>query len=78
MGDHLGLRTMGLSMGLMFAGHSFGGALGSLFGGVAYDYIASYDWVWLAGLALAFIASILAWSVPEASRARPHVRKAGN
>jgi len=78
VGDHLGLRTMGLSMGLMFAGHSFGGALGSLFGGVAYDYIASYDWVWLAGLALAFIASILAWSVPEARRARPHVGNAGN
>ena len=44
----------------------------------AYDYIASYDWVWLAGLALAFIASILAWSVPEASRARSHVGNAGN
>jgi len=69
--SHLGLRTMGLTMGLMFAGHSIGGALGSFLGGVAYDYMASYDWVWLAGLALAFVAAILAWSVPERRDAAP-------
>lgn len=63
--SHLGLRTMGLSMGIMFAGHSLGGALGAFLGGVAFDLLAQYQWVWIAALALAFVASILAWSVPE-------------
>ena len=59
---------MGLTMGLLFAGHSIGGALGSFLGGVVYDYMASYDWVWITGLAFAFVAAFLAWSVPESTR----------
>ena len=66
--DHLGLHSMGLTMGLLFAGHSIGGALGSFLGGVVYDYMASYDWVWITGLAFAFVAAFLAWSVPESTR----------
>jgi MFS family permease len=71
--DHLGLSTMGLTMGLMFAGHSIGGALGSFFGGAAYDFAASYDGVWLAGLGLAFVAAVLAWFVPESRKSESHL-----
>jgi len=68
--DHLGLSSMGLTMGLLFAGHSIGGALGSFLGGSVYDYSASYDFVWITGLALALIAAFLAWAVPESSEFR--------
>ena len=63
--SHLGIKTMGLTMGIMFAGHSVGGALGAMTAGALYDLFARYDWVWIIALALAFLAAILAWSVPE-------------
>jgi MFS family permease len=69
--SHLGVRTMGFSMGLLFAGHSVGGALGALTGGSLYDLYARYDWVWLIALMLAVVASILAWSIPERREAAP-------
>lgn len=63
--SHLGVRTMGLSMGMLFAGHSLGGALGALTAGSLYDLYARYDWVWIIALMLAVVAAILAWSIPE-------------
>ena len=63
--SHLGLNTMGLTMGIMFAGHSIGGALGAWLAGYFFDLFALYDWVWIMGLALALLAAVLAWSVPE-------------
>lgn len=63
--SHLGINTMGLTMGIMFAGHSLGGAIGSYTGGVMFDLMARYDWVWIIALALALLAAVLAWSVPE-------------
>jgi MFS family permease len=69
--SHLGLNTMGLTMGLLFAGHSIGGALGAWLAGYFFDLFALYDWVWMMGLALALVAAVLAWSVPEKRDAVP-------
>lgn len=63
--SHLGINTMGLTMGIMFAGHSLGGALGAYAGGVIFDAMARYDWVWIIALVLALLAAVLAWLVPE-------------
>ena len=63
--SHLGVQSMGLSMGMLFAGHSLGGALGALTAGSLYDLYARYDWVWIIALMLAVVAAILAWSIPE-------------
>ncbi|MBT5049950.1 MAG: MFS transporter [Rhodospirillaceae bacterium] len=63
--SHLGINTMGLTMGIMFAGHSLGGAVGAVMAGWIFDSFARYDWTWIVGLALALLAAILAWSVPE-------------
>jgi predicted MFS family arabinose efflux permease len=49
----------------MFAGHSLGGAVGAVMAGWIFDSFARYDWTWIVGLALALLAAILAWSVPE-------------
>jgi len=63
--SHIGVNTMGLTMGIMFLGHSLGGALGSVTGGWMFDTFARYDWVWIMALALALLAAVLSWSVPE-------------
>ena len=69
--SHLGVRTMGLTMGALFAFHSIGGATGAYLGGWFYDMYARYDGVWLVGLAMALVAAVLAWSVRETRGAVP-------
>lgn len=69
--SHIGVNTMGLTMGIMFLGHSIGGALGSVTGGWMFDTFARYDWVWIMALALALLAAILSWSVPEKRETSP-------
>ena len=63
--SHIGVNTMGLTMGIMFMGHSLGGAIGSVAGGWIFDTFARYDWAWIIALGLALLAAVLAWSVPE-------------
>ncbi len=65
--SHIGVNIMGLTMGIMFLGHSLGGAMGSVAGGWIFDAFAQYDWAWIVGSALALLAAVLAWSVPEKS-----------
>jgi MFS family permease len=63
--SHLGLRIMGLTMGLLSAGHSLGAALGSFLGGVLFDLFGRYTWVWGASIALALLAAFLCWTIRE-------------
>ena len=63
--SHIGVNIMGLTMGIMFLGHSLGGAMGAVAGGWIFDAFAQYDWAWIVGSALALLAAVLAWSVPE-------------
>jgi MFS family permease len=69
--SHIGLRTMGLAMGTLFAMHSIGAATGAWLGGWLFDLNARYDWVWIIGLALALLAAVLVWMVPEKPRYEP-------
>jgi len=54
--SHLGLRVMGLAMGLISAGHSIGAAAGAFLGGYLFDLSAHYDWVWASSVLLAVAA----------------------
>lgn len=62
---HVGMRVMGLAMGLLSASHSLGGALGAAAGGYLYDLFARYQWVWVASIALALIAGLLSFAIRE-------------
>jgi len=57
--SHLGLRVMGLAMGMISAGHSIGGAMGAFLGGYVFDQTAGYDWVWSSSLVLAALAGFI-------------------
>jgi MFS family permease len=63
--SHIGLRSLGLTMGLLSAGHSLGAALGAELAGVLYDMIAQYFWVWIAALGLAILAGLLSFAIAE-------------
>jgi predicted MFS family arabinose efflux permease len=58
--SHLGVRVMGLSMGLLSAGHSIGAALGAFAGGVAFDVLGSYRWLWILSVSMALLAALIA------------------
>jgi MFS family permease len=68
----IGVRIMGLTLGLLFGGHSLGAAAGAFLGGYLYDMFAKYDFVWVAALGLALLASALALMIggPTATRRR--------
>jgi MFS family permease len=57
--SHLGLRVMGLAMGLIGMSHQMGAAAGALGGGVVFDLYNSYAGLWGASLALALVAAAL-------------------
>ena len=70
--SHIGVRIMGLTMGLLFGGHSLGGAVGAFFGGYMFDLMARYEWVWLISIGLALLAAVFALLVREQpDEARP-------
>lgn len=63
--SHIGLRMMGLTMGILSAGHALGAALGLSMAGALYDLFAQYLWTWWASLALALIAGALCYLIRE-------------
>jgi MFS family permease len=65
VGSHIGVHVMGLTLGLLFAGHSAGAAAGAFMGGYLYDLLNSYEWVWIASIALALLAAVFSWMIRE-------------
>ncbi|MEE8223093.1 MAG: MFS transporter, partial [Alphaproteobacteria bacterium] len=63
--SHIGLRTIGLSLGVLAMFHAAGGAAGAFLGGVLYDMFAKYDFVWVAAISVAMIAGILVLTIRE-------------
>ncbi len=63
--SHLGLRVMGLAMGLLAAGHAVGGAAGALFAGRMYDLFARYDGMWLTSVGVAIFAGLICFTIRE-------------
>jgi len=68
--SHLGMRVMGLAMGILSAGHALGAAAGAMMGGVLYDLFAQYLWVWAASVVLAMGAGLVVFTIAE--RRGPH------
>ena len=62
---HVGMRVMGLSLGLLGAFHSAGAAIGAFMGGILYDLFQLYDWIWIASITLAMLAAVMAISIRE-------------
>jgi MFS family permease len=58
--SHVGIKMMGLAMGLISAGHALGGAMGAFAGGYVFTVTGSYDLVWVGSIWLAFGAGLLA------------------
>lgn len=57
---HLGLRRLGIVVGLVSLGHQVGGALGALLGGLVFDLLGNYELVWQSSAALAVLAALMA------------------
>lgn len=65
---HLGLRRLGLVVGLVSLGHQVGGALGALLVGVAFDLLGDYELVWQSAAALAVLAALMAAAIGRDER----------
>src|SRR5215207_8937236 len=66
--SHLGLRIMGLTMGLISGGHALGGALGAWAGGYLFDLFARYTEMWWLAFGTAVIAGFLVFMLRENRR----------
>ena len=62
---HIGVRVIGLTLGLLFGGHSLGAAIGVVFGGWMFDLTAKYEFVWWLSAGLATIAGVFSILVKE-------------
>ncbi|MDE0795670.1 MAG: MFS transporter [Alphaproteobacteria bacterium] len=62
---HIGVRIIGLTLGLLFGGHSLGAAIGVVLGGWMFDLTARYEWVWWVSAGLAAMAGVFAILVKE-------------
>ena len=71
--SHLGVRVLGLAMGLIAAGHNVGGAVGAFLGGYLFDLYAQYDWVWISSIWLAVFASVIVFLIREKLPGAPPV-----
>jgi predicted MFS family arabinose efflux permease len=63
--SHIGLKVMGLTMGLLSAGHSVGAAIAASLGGYFFDKDATYDLIWMSSIALAIIAGTLVFLIKD-------------
>lgn len=63
--SHIGIKMMGLAMGLLTAGHQIGAAIGASLGGYFFDKDATYDLIWMSSIALAIIASVLVFLIKD-------------
>jgi predicted MFS family arabinose efflux permease len=61
--SHLGVRRLGLALGLISSGHAVGGALGALAGGMLFDAVGTYGWLWSSALALSLLAGLLVFTL---------------
>lgn len=63
--SHLGIRIMGLSMGLLSAAHALGGAAGAYMAGYLFDMFGRYQWTWAVAFVTAVIAAFLCYAIRE-------------
>ncbi|WP_074443335.1 MFS transporter [Saliniramus fredricksonii] len=63
--SHLGVKVMGVAMGLLSGGHALGAAAGAFVGGYLFDGFGSYVYVWFTASALSALAAVFAIYVPR-------------
>jgi MFS family permease len=63
--SRFGVGIMGLAMGIIFAGHWLGGAIGAYLGGELFRLFAHYDWIWIVSLFAVLLAGLLSLLIPE-------------
>ncbi len=63
--SHLGLKIMGLAMGLISGGHALGGALGAFLGGYLFDPFARYTEMWWVAFGTAILAGVMVFMLRE-------------
>ena len=63
--SQLGLKIMGLAMGLISGGHALGGAVGAFFGGYLFDLFARYTEMWWFAFGAAVVAGFMVFLVRE-------------
>ncbi|MBW9051040.1 MFS transporter [Rhizobium mesosinicum] len=73
--SRMGVRVLGLSMGLLSAGHAVGGAAGAWAGGLIFDWNQAYGIVWLVSALSSLGAAALVVSLKDGkeldTRGRP-------
>ncbi len=63
--SHLGMRIMGLTLGVLAMGHAFGAAVGAYMGGYLFDIFARYQEVWIASVILAALAAFMVMGIKD-------------
>ena len=59
LASRLGVRILGLSMGLLAAGHAMGAAVGAWAGGAIFDWSGDYQVLWIGSSLLAVAATLM-------------------
>ncbi len=63
--SHLGLKIMGLALGLISGGHALGGAVGAFLGGYLFDLFARYTEMWWVAFGTAILAGLMVFMLRE-------------
>ena len=71
-----GPANMGTLFGVVMLTHQLGGFLGAYFGGKAFEWTGSYNWVWYADILLAVGAALIHLPIREALLVRTPVKTA--
>jgi predicted MFS family arabinose efflux permease len=61
----LGARYLATLFGMVMLSHQVGGFLGAWLGGKAFQVSRSYDWMWLADIALCLLAAVVHLPIRE-------------
>ena len=65
-----GARWMTMLYGIVFLFHQAGAFLGAWLGGVLFDTLGSYEWMWWISVALGLLAALVHWPIAERPVAR--------
>lgn len=70
VGQIFGMRYLSTLYGIVFLGHQLGSFCGAWIAGLTFDWTGSYDSIWVASVALGFIAALLHLPISERPVAR--------
>lgn len=70
VGQIFGMRYLSTLYGIVFLGHQLGSFCGAWIAGLMFDWTGSYDSIWVASVALGFIAALLHLPISEQPVAR--------